>query len=337
MSTDAIVQVSNVSVEYETKTSNVLAVNEVSFELAHGQKLGIVGESGSGKSTLGTAICGLTRFPARITSGSVQIGGKNLLELKSSERRLTMLRDVAYIPQAAMNSLNPSMRIRDQFLDALARGTKKKERAGFEDIIESRLLRVGLDLSLLNRHPHELSGGQKQRIVIAISTILSPKIIVADEPTSALDVIIQRQVLQSLSEVQKINNAAVILIGHDIGLLAQFVDTLAIMYAGKIVELGSLETLLTSPQHPYTKKLIASVPTILKRETLIGIPGLPPSLNDLPIGCSFQPRCTEQIDKCSISRPELVKITNRHVACWLHDSKNTFEDTLINVRKDKNV
>ena len=248
-----------------------------------------------------------------------------------------MLRDVAYIPQAAMNSLNPSMRIRDQFLDALERGTKKKERAGFEDIIESRLLRVGLDLSLLNRHPHELSGGQKQRIVIAISTILSPKIIVADEPTSALDVIIQRQVLQSLSEVQKVNNAAVILIGHDIGLLAQFVDTLAIMYAGKIVELGSLETLLTSPQHPYTKKLIASVPTILKRETLIGIPGLPPSLNDLPIGCSFQPRCTEQIDKCSISRPELVKITNRHVACWLHDSKNTFEDTPINVRKDKNV
>ena len=298
MSTDAIVQVSNVSVEYETKTSNVLAVNEVSFELAHGQKLGIVGESGSGKSTLGTAICGLTRFPARITSGSVQIGGKNLLELNSSERRLTMLRDVAYIPQAAMNSLNPSMRIRDQFLDALERGTKKKERAGFEDIIESRLLRVGLDLSLLNRHP---------------------------------------QVLQSLSEVQKVNNAAVILIGHDIGLLAQFVDTLAIMYAGKIVELGSLETLLTSPQHPYTKKLIASVPTILKRETLIGIPGLPPSLNDLPIGCSFQPRCTEQIDKCSISRPELVKITNRHVACWLHDSKTTFEDTPINVRKDKNV
>ena len=150
-----------------------------------------------------------------------------------------MLRDVAYIPQAAMNSLNPSMRIRDQFLDALERGTKKKERAGFEDIIESRLLRVGLDLSLLNRHPHELSGGQKQRIVIAISTILSPKIIVADEPTSALDVIIQRQVLQSLSEVQKVNNAAVILIGHDIGLLAQFVDTLAIMYAGKIVDRGS--------------------------------------------------------------------------------------------------
>jgi peptide/nickel transport system ATP-binding protein len=337
MTTAAIVQVSNVSVEYETKDSKFLAVNQVSFELSQGQRLGIVGESGSGKSTLGTAICGLTRFPARIVSGSVRIGGNNLLELSASERRLTMLRDVAYVPQAAMNSLNPSMRIQDQFLDALARGVEKKNRAGFRDVIESRLLRVGLDLSLLKRFPHELSGGQKQRIIIAIATILSPKIIVADEPTSALDVIIQRQVLQSLSDVQKVSNAAVVLIGHDIGLLAQFVDTLAIMYAGKIVELGSLESLLKSPQHPYTKRLIASVPTILKHETLVGIPGLPPNLDDLPIGCSFQPRCTERIDKCAVSRPELVKISNRHVACWLHDSGNTDNRFLVDVRNDNSV
>ena len=321
MNTDAIVKISNVSVEYETQKLNLRAVNDVSFELVAGQRLGIVGESGSGKTTLGTAICGLTRFPARIISGSVQVGNVDLLALNPSERRLSMLREIAFIPQAAMNSLNPSMRIEDQFLDALSRGTKKSARGHFNDLIESRILQVGLDLSLLKRHPHELSGGQKQRLVIAISTIMSPKLIVADEPTSALDVIIQRQVLKSLSDVQKINNSAVILIGHDIGLLAQFVDTLAIMYAGKIVEFGSLESLLTNPKHPYTKKLIASVPSVLKHEVLSGIPGLPPSLSDLPTGCSFEPRCTEKISKCSQSRPELISVTDRSVACWLHNAE----------------
>jgi peptide/nickel transport system ATP-binding protein len=334
MNTHTIVKVSNISVEYETQKRNIRAVNDVSFELVAGQRLGIVGESGSGKTTLGTAICGLTKFPARVISGSVQIGDVDLLGLNASERRLSMLREIAFIPQAAMNSLNPSMRIEDQFIDALSRGTKKASRGHFNDLIESRILRVGLDLSLLKRHPHELSGGQKQRLVIAISTILSPKLIVADEPTSALDVIIQRQVLKSLSDVQKINNSAVVLIGHDIGLLAQFVDTLAIMYAGKIVEFGSLESLLTNPKHPYTKKLIASVPSVLKHEVLIGIPGLPPSLSDLPIGCSFEPRCTEKIAKCSNSMPELIRIADRSVACWLHNSESILGQSSAKARNE---
>jgi peptide/nickel transport system ATP-binding protein len=334
MNTDTIVKISNISVEYETQKRNIRAVNDVSFELVAGQRLGIVGESGSGKTTLGTAICGLTKFPARVISGSVQIGDVDLLGLNASERRLSMLREIAFIPQAAMNSLNPSMRIEDQFIDALSRGTKKASRGHFNDLIESRILRVGLDLSLLKRHPHELSGGQKQRLVIAISTILSPKLIVADEPTSALDVIIQRQVLKSLSDVQKINNSAVVLIGHDIGLLAQFVDTLAIMYAGKIVEFGSLESLLTNPKHPYTKKLIASVPSVLKHEVLIGIPGLPPSLSDLPIGCSFEPRCTEKIAKCSNSMPELIRIADRSVACWLHNSESILGQSSAKARNE---
>jgi peptide/nickel transport system ATP-binding protein len=334
MNTDTIVKIFNISVEYETQKRNIRAVNDVSFELVAGQRLGIVGESGSGKTTLGTAICGLTKFPARVISGSVQIGDVDLLGLNASERRLSMLREIAFIPQAAMNSLNPSMRIEDQFIDALSRGTKKASRGHFNDLIESRILRVGLDLSLLKRHPHELSGGQKQRLVIAISTILSPKLIVADEPTSALDVIIQRQVLKSLSDVQKINNSAVVLIGHDIGLLAQFVDTLAIMYAGKIVEFGSLESLLTNPKHPYTKKLIASVPSVLKHEVLIGIPGLPPSLSDLPIGCSFEPRCTEKIAKCSNSMPELIRIADRSVACWLHNSESILGQSSAKARNE---
>lgn len=332
MSTELIVRISDLSVTYETKASTVTAVNEVSFNLNRGEKLGIVGESGSGKSTLGTAICGLTKYPARVTSGSIQIGEQMLFELPQKERRATMLRDIAYVPQAAMNSLNPSMRIRDQFLDALSRGVSRRDQNRFDDIIEARAQRVGLDLSLLTRYPHQLSGGQKQRVVIAISTILSPKLIVADEPTSALDVIIQRQVLKSLSEVQVASNAAVVLIGHDIGLLAQFVDILAVMYAGKIVEMGALETLLTNPKHPYTKKLISSIPSVLRRSNLAGIPGLPPSLSELPVGCSFEPRCEEKIEKCSISSPSLKVASARKIACWLYDSDDTSTNTSVRVR-----
>jgi peptide/nickel transport system ATP-binding protein len=221
------------------------------------------------------------------------------------------------VPQGSMNSLNPVLRIGQQIADALTDHGLRLGRAEQQRRIAALLAAVGLPANVARMYPHELSGGMKQRACIAIAISLRPKVIIADEPTSALDVVVQRQVMATLARVQQELGAAVILIGHDMGLMAQFVDRLSIMYAGRLVEVAPVAEMIARPRHPYTRALIAALPSLEVRGALAGIPGLAPSLRELPSGCAFHPRCDLATDRCRAERPALRDIAGAQVACHL--------------------
>jgi peptide/nickel transport system ATP-binding protein len=317
-----ILVVQALSVHYDTASGPAKAVNDVSFSLRPGERLGLIGESGSGKTTVATALMRLTRAPGRIVAGSIKLDGREILKMTPRELRETRLRDIALIPQGAMSSLNPVMRLEDQIMDAISAHVPMMSRADLKQRVAELLRKVGLDPAVARRYPHELSGGMKQRAAMAIATSLSPKLIVADEPTSALDVVVQRQVMQTLGKLQGGLGAAVILIGHDLGLIAQFADTVGTMYAGKIVEIGPVRQMIEAPRHPYTKLLVDSLPRIDTKRALIGIPGLPPRLVDMPPGCSFAPRCPYTFDRCTRETTALQAIApGQRVACHLYPGR----------------
>jgi peptide/nickel transport system ATP-binding protein len=269
-----------------------------------------------------TALMRLTRAPGRIVAGSIKLDGREVLKMTPRELRETRLREIALIPQGAMSSLNPVMRLEDQIVDAISARMHRMSRTDLKQRVAELLRNVGLDPAVARRYPHELSGGMKQRAVMAIATSLSPKLIVADEPTSALDVVVQRQVMQTLGKLQGGLGAAVILIGHDLGLIAQFADTVGVMYAGKIVESGPVRQMIEAPRHPYTKLLVESLPRIDTKQALIGIPGLPPRLVDMPPGCSFAPRCPYAFDRCKRETTALQAIApGQRVACHLYPGR----------------
>jgi peptide/nickel transport system ATP-binding protein len=315
---DEVLRVEDFAVYYRTPRGPVKAVDGVSFSLRAGERLGLIGESGSGKTTMGTALLRLHRPPAHIVRGRVLLNGRDMVGLSERELARMRLGEIALVPQGAMNALNPVMRIRDQIEDGIVAhgevtGPQLAER------VEQALRRVGLAPELAGRYPHELSGGQKQRVALAIATVLSPSVIVADEPTSALDVVVQRQVMMTLGRVQEGLGASVILIGHDMGLIAQFADTVGVLYAGKLVEYGPIDDVLASPRHPYTRMLVDSLPTLAARRELRGIPGLPPSLLNLPPGCPFAPRCPYAFDRCVDETPlPQVVPPGQRVACHLY-------------------
>jgi peptide/nickel transport system ATP-binding protein len=313
--------VEDLRVEYATPDGPVKAVDGVSFTLRSGQRMGLIGESGSGKTTLGTAIVRLLRPPARVTGGRIVLDGQDFLQLGERELRQMRMREIALIPQAAMNSLNPVMRVGNQIGDGIfahAEGGKLSRRVLGERVARA-LAQVGLPAGVAGRYPHQLSGGQRQRAAMAIATALQPKIIIADEPTSALDVVVQRQVMQTLGRLQQGLHAAVLLIGHDMGLVAQFADTIGVLYAGRLVEQGPVDDMLDTPRHPYTRLLIDSLPTLDAKKALRGIPGLPPSLLNLPPGCPFAPRCPYAFERCRVETPLLQSVTVRQMAaCHLY-------------------
>ena len=314
-----ILIIKDLNVHYDTGKGAAKAVNDVSFSLRPGERLGLIGESGSGKTTMATALMRLTRAPGRIVSGSVELDGRDLLKLSQKELRETRLRDIALIPQGAMSSLNPVMRLEEQIIDAILAHQPRMKRKDLEVRVLELLRNVGLAPEVARRYPHEMSGGMKQRATMAIATSLAPKVIVADEPTSALDVVVQRQVMQTLGRLQDGLGAAVVLIGHDMGLIAQFADTVGVMYAGKLVEIGPVRQMIESPKHPYTRLLVESLPGIEVKQALTGIPGLPPPLVDLPPGCSFNPRCPLAFDRCVHEAPLLQEVAERqHAACHLY-------------------
>jgi peptide/nickel transport system ATP-binding protein len=316
---DPVLVVKDLNVHYDTAKGPAKAVNDVSFSLKPGERLGLIGESGSGKTTVATALLRLTRAPGRIASGSVLLDGKDIMTLSARELRETRLRDIALIPQGAMSSLNPVMRLSEQIEDAIVAHRPDVKGPALEARVAELLRNVGLRPEVAQRYPHELSGGMKQRAVMAIATSLSPKVIVADEPTSALDVVVQRQVMQTLGRLQDGLGAAVVLIGHDMGLIAQFADTVGVMYAGKLVEIGPVRQMIEAPKHPYTKMLVDSLPGIEVKQALLGIPGLPPPLVDLPPGCSFNPRCPFAFDRCLRETPMLQDVgPSQHAACHLY-------------------
>lgn len=332
---DPVLQVRDLRVAYTTPNGDVPAVDRVSFSLQPGQRLGLIGESGSGKTTMATALMRLTRPPGRIIGGEVLLGATDLLKLDEKGLREVRLRDIALVPQGAMNSLNPVMRIGKQMADAIEAHEGRAGRKGLDERITAQLARVGLPPQVANRYPHELSGGMKQRTVMAISTVLNPKVIVADEPTSALDVVVQRQVMQTLGRLQEGIGSAVVLIGHDMGLIAQFADLIGVMYAGRLVEIGPVDEMLSSPRHPYTRLLIDSLPKLTAKGKLVGIPGLPPALLNLPSGCAFNPRCPYAFDRCHVDVPAVQQLApDRRAACHLYPANATLPALPASVQMD---
>ncbi|MGJ8586259.1 MAG: ABC transporter ATP-binding protein [Marinosulfonomonas sp.] len=321
--TDPVLQVRNLDVTYYTDAGRAKALDDVSFDLKAGEKLGMVGESGSGKSTLALAMMRMIKQPGRIEGGKVSVGGTDLMALDKDEMRNSRLSRIAYIPQGAMNSLNPVMRIGAQMVDAVRAHLPDEPKSAVMDRCMASLQSVDLGRGTFRMYPHELSGGMKQRVCIAIGILLQPQVIIADEPTSALDVVTQRQVMETIDRVQSDINAAVILIGHDMGLMAQFVDRVAVMYAGRLVEISTVRQMFTDPKHPYAQSLISCLPNLDNKGVFQGIPGLAPSLLRLPSGCAFHPRCGHKMDICSAKVPTVEHLLDdRIVACHLFDGES---------------
>ncbi len=322
--------VDDLGVSYYTSRGEVKAADGVSFSIMAGKRMGLVGESGSGKTTTALALMRLIKPPGRITKGTAVIDGTDLLALNDEEMRNAKLSQISLVPQGAMNSLNPVAKVKNQIIDGIRDHDSQMSSSQYRELVTELLTKVGLSPQVGDMYPHELSGGMKQRVTIAIAISMGPKVIIADEPTSALDVVVQRQIMETLAELQEELGAAILLIGHDIGLMAQFVDTIGVMYAGRLVETGTLRQLLRTPKHPYTQMLIDSLPSLeredRRRGDLRGIPGTAPSLYALPPGCSFHPRCPQAMDVCSIDEPILknletsdsVEQHDQRAACLLY-------------------
>src|SRR5690349_20854622 len=279
----------------------------------------MVGESGSGKSTMALAMMRMIKPPGRIEGGQVLVGDTDLTKLSEEDMLRARLSKIAYIPQGAMNSLNPVMRIGAQMIDAIKAHDPRTGKSELQERAVEALESVDLKPSVFKMYAHELSGGMKQRVCIAIGILLKPQVIIADEPTSALDVVTQRQVMETIDRVQDKIGAAVILIGHDMGLMAQFVDKVAVMYAGRLMELSSVREMFTDPKHPYAKALISSLPSLENKGVFNGIPGMAPALLQLPGGCAFHPRCPYVMEVCKTRRPEPTTLAGgRIVECYLY-------------------
>lgn len=312
-----MIKIEDLRVYYETIWGDYKAVDGVSFEVKRGELFGIAGESGCGKSTLVEGTLKLIKSPGYIPTGRVIFDGKNLLELPEKELRNIRGIKIAYIPQGAMNSLNPIIRVEEQMVDVIKDHNININKIEAKNLAESTLKKVGLPENVLRMYPHELSGGMKQRVIIAMAMLLNPTLVIADEPTTALDVLVQRGILQLLRKLKEDYGMTVMLISHDMACHAQVSDRMAIMYAGKVVEIDSTFGIFERPAHPYTKGLILAVPTLGKKY-IAGIPGLPPSPLDWPQGCRFHPRCPHAMDICKRDEPLTRDVgSGKYVACHL--------------------
>ena len=309
-----ILEVADLKVYYKSILGDYKAVDGVSFTVGKNEIFGIAGESGCGKSTLVEGILNLVKPPGYIKSGKVIFNGVNLLSLDEDKLREIRLKDLSYITQGSMNSLNPVLRIEEQIMDGIMDHVDVSEEEA-KKMMLSTLKDVGLPIEVTRMYPHELSGGMKQRVIIAIAMILKPSLLVADEPVTALDVVTQRMILQSLGELKDKFGVSIIFVAHDMAVHAEIVDRLAIMYAGKIMEIGSVYDVFTDPLHPYTQ--IRSIPSLGKKR-IKGIPGLAPSPLNWPLGCRFHPRCPFAKSICKEEEPNLQEVKPKHyVACHL--------------------
>jgi peptide/nickel transport system ATP-binding protein len=315
-----VLDVQNLKVYYDTPTGAVRAVDDISFQIYQGEIVGLVGESGCGKTTTAMAILRLVQPPGRITGGQILLDGVNVVGLNERELRDMRWRGLALIPQGAMNSLNPVMRIKDQIGDAITTHEGSQGAGVLKERILNLLSMVGLPSRVYRMYPHELSGGMKQRICIAMAIALNPPLIIADEPTSALDVVVQRVVAQNLLDIKERLGVSMIIIGHDMGLMAQLVDRLAVMYAGHLVELAPVKEIFGEPLHPYSQLLIESIPSIKERKPLKITEGITHDLRNPPPGCIFQGRCPHIMDICRRVRPPLKEHrANQLAACHLYE------------------
>jgi oligopeptide/dipeptide ABC transporter ATP-binding protein len=316
---DTVLDVRNLRVHYATPLGDVIAVNGIYFKVRRGETLGLVGESGCGKTTAAMAILRLVQPPGRIVEGQVFLNSTEMVSLNEAQLREMRWRQAALIPQGAMNSLNPVMKVKDQIADGIEAHEGKQPGKALKERILELLSMVGLPSRVYNLYPHELSGGMKQRVCIAMAIALNPPLVIADEPTSALDVVVQRLVAQTMLDVKRRLNVSMILIGHDMGLQAQLVDHIAIMYAGNIVEIAPVRAAFEESLHPYTQLLIASIPSIKERKPLKVTEGLTHDLRNPPPGCVFHLRCPYVKDECRQIVPSLRELRPNHqVACHLY-------------------
>ena len=318
---EALLDIRGMEVHFETRRGIARAVNEVDLTLYKGERFGLVGESGSGKTTLILALLRMIKTPGFIAGGSATFDdGTDLIQLSQADVRQARLARVAMVPQGAMNSLNPVMRIGDQLILTMREHGIEGEREQWLKGVEELLDKVGLKPEAARLYPHELSGGMKQRVCIAQAISLNPQLILADEPTSALDVVVQRQIMQTLRQLQHELDATVLLVGHDMGLMAQFAERVGIMYGGKLVEVGTVHDIFHNPQHPYTQLLISSIPSFETKGEFKGIPGVALSLLDPPSGCLFHPRCPQATERCKAEEPRLAEVApNQLASCLLHE------------------
>jgi peptide/nickel transport system ATP-binding protein len=324
-SAPALLELRGLTVEY----GRARAVDGVDLTVHEGEILGLAGESGCGKTTIANAVMRILRPPGRISGGSVLFRGEDLVGKSDEDMRQFRWRNVSMVFQSAMNALNPVMRVGDQFVDAMRaheRIDRKRALAQAEELLEL----VGIDRDRIRAYPHQLSGGMRQRVIIAIALALNPELIVLDEPTTALDVVVQREIMQQVEALKQDFGFAVLFITHDVSLLLEFADRIAIMYAGEVVESASAQKLGADPQHPYTQGLLQSFPPLSgPLERLTGIPGSPPDLRNPPSGCRFHPRCPHcKPDNGSLylrqttERPVLREIAPGHeVACHLVEER----------------
>ena len=321
--TPPLLEVTNLRVEFPTRHATLVALDGISFDIAPGEILGVVGESGAGKSLTGSAIIGLLDPPGRVAAGEIRFDGRRIDNLPYEEMRKVRGRHIGAIFQDPLTSLNPLYTVGQQLVETIQthlrlgpaqarqRAVKLLEETGIQ-AAEQRI----------DQYPHQFSGGMRQRVVIALALAAEPRLIVADEPTTALDVSVQAQIISLLKRLCKDHGAAVMLVTHDMGVIAETCDRVAVMYAGRMAEIGPVHDVIHSPAHPYTAGLMGSIPAMDEdRERLLQIDGAMPRLTAIPRGCAFNPRCPQAFDRCRTERPELMPAGTTRAACWLHTPK----------------
>ncbi len=322
---EPVLAVRDLKVGFPTRRGTLIAVDGVSFDLAAGEVLGVVGESGAGKSLTGAAVIGLIEPPGRILSGEVRLGGQRIDQFGAKGMRAIRGRRIGMVFQDPLTSLNPLYRIGDQIVETIRAHKDVSEHDAREQAI-ALLQEAGIQgaRERIDSYPHEFSGGMRQRVVLALALCAEPDLLIADEPTTALDVSIQAQIIALLKRLCHERGTAVMLITHDMGVIAEMADRVAVMYAGRIAEIGPVRDVVQRPRHPYTKGLMGAIPTAGQRSSrLVQIPGSMPRLNATPAGCAFHPRCSDAFDRCRRERPERMPAGSSEAACWLYAADAT--------------
>ena len=316
---EQILEIKNLHVEFPIHIGTVRAVTEVDLSLKRGEVMGLVGESGCGKSTLGFSILRLLRPPGRIAAGEIRYHGEDIAGM--TPQRILELRGkkIAMIFQDPLTSLNPLFRIGDQFVETIHTHEPRVRKKDAMARAEAMLTQLGIAPDRLYEYPHQMSGGMRQRIMIGMGLILNPDLLIADEPTTALDVIVEAQFLDLLNELRETFNLTILLISHNLGIVAQMADRITVMYGGRVAETGAAQDVFADPMHPYTQGLLASIPNIkLEQPELKTMPGAPPDLVAPPAGCVFHPRCPHVMDRCKKEQPLFFARDGHRAACWLY-------------------
>jgi peptide/nickel transport system ATP-binding protein len=317
---EPVLSVRDLKVEFVTRRGILKAIDGVSFDIAPGEVLGVVGESGAGKSLTGTAIIGLIDPPGRISGGEIRLKGERIDNLPKEQMRKIRGKRIGMIFQDPLTSLNPLFKVSEQLVETIQVHTDMNASQARERAI-GLLTEVGIPApeKRIDGYPHEFSGGMRQRVVIALALAAEPELVIADEPTTALDVSVQAQIITLLKKLCRERGTAVMLVTHDMGVIAETADRVAVMYAGRIAEIGPVREVVKNARHPYAKGLMGAIPTLeTNASRLIQIPGAMPRLTAIPQGCAFNPRCGEVFARCHVERPDPMRVGQSDVACWLH-------------------